>query len=73
MKINKSFFILFLFAWSIGVIAINYYSWIWLADLSFIALLFIYVVRAECSVNRALDKQIKNTGIKNEKEKRIYR
>jgi hypothetical protein len=67
MKINKSFFVLFLLAWSIGVVAINYFNWIWLADLSFIAILFIYVIRAELSVSEVKQSE------ERKKEKRIHK
>jgi hypothetical protein len=43
---RRAFFVLFLIAWVIGLIAINL-SWTLIADLAMVALLVVYVVRAE--------------------------
>lgn len=51
MKINVSFFALFLVAWVIGIVAVNF-AWTLIADLALIALIVIYGVRAQVQVSR---------------------
>jgi hypothetical protein len=47
MKMNPIFFVLFLITWAVGLVAVNNFSWVFLANLSLIALIVIYIARAE--------------------------